>query len=83
MRSRGARSVRFGFASSASSGDRFSISVRGDGLELPPGFQPGKTKGLGMRIVTALIEQLGGALTFSALESGTEFVVTAPRNLPA
>jgi two-component sensor histidine kinase len=64
-------------------GERFSISVRGDGLELPPGFQPGKTKALGMRIVTALIEQLGGTLTFSALESGTEFVVTAPRNLPA
>jgi two-component sensor histidine kinase len=61
-------------------GDQFSISVRGEGLELPPGFQPGKTKGLGMRIIAALIEQLGGVLTFSAPESGTEIVVTAPRN---
>jgi len=61
--------------------DHFSISVRDEGVGLAPDFEPGKAKGLGMRIVDALAEQLGGALTFVARHPGAEFVVTAPRNL--
>jgi two-component sensor histidine kinase len=58
--------------------DKFAISVRADGATLPPDFQPEKTKGLGMRIVTSLTEQLNGTLTFVAHNPGAEFVLTAP-----
>jgi two-component sensor histidine kinase len=61
--------------------DKFSVSVRADGATLPPDFQPEKTKGLGMRIVTSLTEQLNGTLTFATHNPGAEFVLTAPNDL--
>ena len=60
----------------------FSISVRDGGEGLPPGFEPGKAKGLGMRIVNALAEQIKGELTFRQHDPGTEFTVTAPIEAP-
>ena len=60
----------------------FSISVRDEGEGLPPGFQPGKAKGLGMRIVKALAEQIEGVLTLRQHDPGTEFIVTAPLETP-
>ena len=57
---------------------QFAISVRDEGEGLPPGFQPGKSWGLGMRIVKALAEQIKGDLTFRQHDPGTEFIVTAP-----
>jgi two-component sensor histidine kinase len=65
----------------AAGDDQFSISVRDQGVGLAPDFELGKAKGLGMRIVDALADQLEGALTFVAHHPGAEFVVTAPRNL--
>jgi len=62
--------------------EAFSISVRDEGDGLPPGFQPGKSKGLGMRIVKALAEQIKGELTFRQHDPGTEFIVTAPIETP-
>ena len=56
----------------------FSISVRDAGAGLPQGFEPGKTKGLGMQLVNALAQQLGGTLEIHTLNPGAEFVVSAP-----
>jgi two-component sensor histidine kinase len=60
-------------------GDKVSISVRDEGVGLPPGFDRDKPKGLGMRIITAFVKQLDGTLEISARQPGTEFVVTIPR----
>jgi two-component sensor histidine kinase len=63
----------------------FSISVRDEGAGLPPGFNPRKTGGLGMRLVSALVQQLNGTLEIQTVNPGTEFCVTVPtahRTLP-
>ena len=39
-----------------------SLSVLDDGPGLPAGFDPAKSKGLGMKIVLSLVEQIGGEL---------------------
>jgi two-component system, sensor histidine kinase PdtaS len=39
-----------------------SLSVVDNGPGLPPGFDPAKSKGLGMRIVLSLVKQIGGEL---------------------
>jgi two-component sensor histidine kinase len=62
--------------------DQFTISVRDRGKGLPPGFDIGKPRGLGMRIVTSFVKQLGGTLSICARDPGTEFVVTVPCKAP-
>lgn len=59
--------------------DDFSISVRDEGAGLPPGFDPRKAKGLGMRIISSFSKQLNGTLICRAHNPGTEFIVTIPR----
>jgi len=49
---------------------RNSLSVSDDGPGLPAGFDPGGSKGLGMRIVQALVQQVGGELHISAGDKG-------------
>jgi two-component sensor histidine kinase len=39
-----------------------SLSVIDDGPGLPPGFKPSDSKGLGMKIVLSLVQQIGGEL---------------------
>jgi len=39
-----------------------SLSVLDDGPGLPAGFDPAKSKGLGMKIVLSLVQQIGGEL---------------------
>jgi len=60
----------------ASPTDR-SLSVVDDGPGMPTGFKPEDSKGLGMKIVLSLVQQIGG--TFSILPGnngrGTRFVV--------
>ena len=63
--------------------DKLSISVRDEGAGLPAGFDLNRPKGLGMRIITAFVKQLGGTLAIHARNPGTEFVVTIPRGRPA
>ena len=58
--------------------DSFFIAVRDEGGGLPEGFQFGKGKGLGGRMVRALAEQLNASLDVVAHHPGVEFVVTAP-----
>ena len=54
------------------------VSVRDDGIGLPPDFNLSTSKGLGMRIVTALAKQLGADITRSPQVDGNEFVVAVP-----
>ena len=54
------------------------VSVRDEGVGLPGGFDPGKTKRLGTRLVTALSGQLGAALTRPASNNGTRFELVVP-----
>jgi two-component sensor histidine kinase len=54
------------------------ISVRDDGVGLPPDFDLKRSKGLGMRIVAGLLEQLQAAISHRGDSNGTEFVLTFP-----
>jgi two-component sensor histidine kinase len=58
--------------------DAITLSVRDEGIGLPAGFDPGKSSGLGMRLVSAFARQLGGALDVKARQPGTEFLVHFP-----
>lgn len=58
------------------------ISVRDEGSGLPPEFDPGKSRGLGMRIVNAFASQLNTKLTFARLSPGSEFAVLFPFPVP-
>ena len=58
--------------------DSFFIAVRDEGGGLPEGFEFGKGKGLGARMVRALAEQLNASLEVVAQHPGVQFVVTAP-----
>jgi two-component sensor histidine kinase len=54
-----------------------SLSVSDDGPGLPEGFDPSRSKGLGMKIIATLIKQIGGALQIAPGEEGhgTRFTV--------
>ncbi len=67
---------------SAGDDDALVISVRDAGEGLPADFDIARPKGLGMRIVTAFVSQLGGMLAVQARAPGTEFVITVPRKAP-
>jgi two-component sensor histidine kinase len=54
------------------------ISVRDDGVGLRPDFDLRRSKGLGMRIVAGLSEQLQAAISHRGGSNGTEFVLTFP-----
>jgi two-component sensor histidine kinase len=43
-----------------------------------PQFDLTKSKGLGMRVVTALAKQLNGNITLRAVPDGTEFALLVP-----
>lgn len=56
---------------------RLRIVDRGVGL--PAGFDPAKSKGLGMRIVAALCQQIGAQLEIDRSEqNGASFLITVP-----
>jgi two-component sensor histidine kinase len=52
-----------------------SLSVMDDGPGLPAGFKPADSKGLGMKIVLSLVQQIGGELHIIPRGSGTRFMV--------
>jgi two-component sensor histidine kinase len=58
--------------------DAIAISVRDEGVGLPPGFDPAASKRLGTRLVTALSKQLGGELTRPPSSTGTDFTLQIP-----
>jgi two-component sensor histidine kinase len=62
---------------SAISGDAAVITVRDEGVGLPAQFDP-KSKGLGMRLISAFAKQLNGDLQVNRKEPGTQFVFKFP-----
>lgn len=54
---------------------QFRLDVRDYGPGLPPGFDPLRAKGLGMRIAQGLAGQLGGHLSFEPANPGTRVTV--------
>jgi two-component sensor histidine kinase len=58
--------------------DDLVVSVRDNGVGLPVDFAPEKSKGLGMRIVTALAHSLDAQLAFQRLDKGTSFELRIP-----
>lgn len=59
-------------------GERVRISVRDEGVGLPPGFDLKGGSGLGMRLIETFVSQLRAQLEVSRREPGTEFSVTIP-----
>jgi two-component sensor histidine kinase len=55
-----------------------AISVRDEGVGLPPGFNPAASKRLGTRLVSALSKQLGGELTRQPSPTGANFTLRIP-----
>jgi two-component system, sensor histidine kinase PdtaS len=58
----------------------YALSVSNDGPALPEGFDPGASKGLGMRIIQAFARQIGGALRVGRGDDGqgARFTVLFP-----
>jgi two-component sensor histidine kinase len=54
------------------------ISVRDEGVGLPPGFDPATSKRLGTRVVNALSKQLGGEMTRPRSPIGANFMLLIP-----
>jgi two-component sensor histidine kinase len=54
------------------------ISVRDEGVGLPPAFDIKSGQRLGMRLVDAFAQQLQGNLQVLRKEPGTELVLTFP-----
>jgi two-component sensor histidine kinase len=70
---RGKIAVRLGVTSNK----RYELSVSDDGPGFPKGFDPNKSKGLGMKIVSSLVNQIGGQWLFGSnhLGRGARFTV--------
>jgi two-component sensor histidine kinase len=62
-------------------GDTVVISVRDEGVGLPPGFDIKSGRRLGMRLVNSFSQQLQGDLQVLQRRPGTEFVLTIPLRL--
>jgi two-component sensor histidine kinase len=58
--------------------EAIGLSVRDDGDGLPKDFEIKKSKGLGMKLVTALVSQTGGKITAADNQSGAEFIAVIP-----
>jgi two-component sensor histidine kinase len=56
-------------------GERISISIRDEGVGLPPSFDVARSNGLGMSIVNGLVEQLGATFSVERRDPGTEFIL--------
>ena len=54
-------------------GDEYLLTVRDDGIGLPPGFDLRGKGSFGMQIIDSLVEQLNAALTLGKTEAGTAF----------
>ena len=48
----------------------YALSVSDDGPGLPDGFDPGATHGLGMKLVSSLVKQIGGELQIARGDNG-------------
>ena len=48
----------------------FHLSVSDEGTGLPKGFDPAKSKGLGMQVIRSMVEKIAGELRFAPGENG-------------
>jgi two-component sensor histidine kinase len=61
------------------SGDLATICVENDGKQIADGFNPSKSRGLGMRIVSRLVtSDLRGHFEITPTERGTQASITFP-----
>jgi two-component sensor histidine kinase len=58
---------------------KVSVSVRDEGVGLPPNFEATSRKGLGMRLINAFAAQLAGNLEIRRHDPGVEFVLSFPK----
>jgi two-component sensor histidine kinase len=58
--------------------ETIAISVRDEGVGLPPGFDPATSKRLGTRLVNALSTQLGGEIKRQPASTGADFTLHIP-----
>ena len=49
----------------------YALSVANDGPALPEGFDPGASKGLGMKIIQSFVRQIGGELRIGRGDDGS------------
>ena len=54
-----------------------TLSVRDKGVGLPADVETGTAKGMGMRILTAILQQMDASLSINRAR-GTEFVISIP-----
>ncbi len=60
-------------------GAAIRVSVRDEGAGLPANFDMAKSKGLGMRLIRAFLQQLEATVVLNPQARGTEFVVLVPQ----
>jgi two-component sensor histidine kinase len=61
-------------------GGRIQLGVADDGAGLPESFDPERSGRLGMRILTEMARQIGGALQVQRTGAGARFTIVAPLN---
>lgn len=57
-------------------GDSWELVVSDDGVGLPEGFEMTKSKGVGMRVLPALVRKLDATLSVTSASTGTAFKIT-------
>jgi two-component sensor histidine kinase len=57
-------------------GSTITLSVRDEGIGLPPGVDETTSAGLGMRLIGAFTRQLNGTVEVKRNDPGTEFVIS-------
>jgi len=58
--------------------DTIELTIADNGPGLPDGFAPQRQKGLGMRMVLSLVDQMDGQLTAEPSTTGARFVISVP-----
>lgn len=71
---------RIGVSLERASSSEYALSVTDEGIGLPAGYNPAATSGLGMRVISTLVGQLRGRLTFGPNGDGpgANFTVVFP-----
>lgn len=54
------------------------LSISDDGVGLPEGFEPGKTHGIGFKVMNSLAAELGGELQMQSSDMGVTFRLSLP-----
>lgn len=59
-------------------GNDLLVEVADDGVPLPPDFDPARSEGLGMQVISALVKQLRGKTEIVRRTGGKSFVLRVP-----